>query len=477
MPKQVVLVEIIGGQEEAFTRHAAALSSRLESQSQVEKLAASFSAAGVDVHPHFAPVPMFFGTGKPERADYAAFAAFASPTANPDRKNLSHVIRVEADTAGLAKLRQRNDLRVYPASRLYMLGKCACGAGSGGAAVETAVDDLDLEMDFGRTAGGVDCRPFRPAVSRARIRTLLGVRVAGRDGFFGQNIIVAIVDEGVNSFYPVIGGFQSDEAPAPGSAPIESHGSMCAADVLVAAPFARLLDYPLIAEATTADGVQMYQDILERRRQNGTPHIATNSYGFFNIPDPNAEPGHEAFDINHPFHRKVREVIASGAPVFFAAGNCGANCPDRRCRTSATGPDHSINASAALAETITIAAVNSLNERVGYSSQGPSLNAPGFERNKPDFAAYTHFFGNLGPGRPANGGPDSFDSGTSAATPVAAGVAALLMSRFRDLTPDRLRAALRVGAIEVGQPGFDSDTGNGVVNAGASYTRLVNGEV
>ena len=36
-----------------------------------------------------------------------------------------------------------------------------------------------------------------------------------------------------------------------------------AATAVVTAPFARLPDYRLTAEATTADGVQMYQDILE----------------------------------------------------------------------------------------------------------------------------------------------------------------------------------------------------------------------
>ena len=218
----------------------------------------------------------------------------------------------------------------------------------------------------------------------------------------------------------------------------------------------------------------MFQAILERRRLNGTPQVVSNSYGFYSVPSQEEDPEHEVWDIQHPFHRKVREVVASGAAVFFAAGNCGSDCPSGNCRSSSTGPGRSINGSAALAEVMTIAAVNSQHQRIGYSSQGPSLSAPGFASNKPDFAAYSHFFGNFGPGRPG-GTNQPFDNGTSAATPVAAGVAALLLSAFPDLTPDRLRAALVAGAIDVGEPGWDVLHGHGVLNAAASYLRLNNG--
>jgi hypothetical protein len=60
---------------------------------------------------------------------------------------------------------------------------------------------------------------------------------------------------------------------------------------------------------------------------------------------------------------------------------------------------------------------------------------------------------------------------------VAAGVGALLMSAFPDLTPDRLKTALIRGAINLGQPGWDRDTGFGVINAAASYALIRNGVV
>jgi subtilisin family serine protease len=212
----------------------------------------------------------------------------------------------------------------------------------------------------------------------------------------------------------------------------------------------------------------MFQAVLDQRRINGTPHLTNNSYGFVGIPPRDQFPNHEIWDINHPVHRKVREVVISGAPAFFAAGNCGAECPSGKCRSSGIGPGKSIHASNSLMDIITVAAVNSRHERIGYSSQGPGV----FFANKPDIAAYSHFFGNFGPGRPAGGGSESFDNGTSAATPVAAGVGALLMSAISKLTPAQLKEALIQGAINIGIPGWDTDTGHGVINAAATYAFL-----
>jgi subtilisin family serine protease len=95
-----------------------------------------------------------------------------------------------------------------------------------------------------------------------------------------------------------------------------------------------------------------------------------------------------------------------------------------------------------------------------------------FEREKPDLAAYSHILGNFGPDRPGGTADQEFDSGTSAAAPVACGVGALLTSAFPDVTPQRLRAALVHGALRMGEADWDPDFGRGVVNAGAAYDAL-----
>jgi subtilisin family serine protease len=244
---------------------------------------------------------------------------------------------------------------------------------------------------------------------------------------------------------------------------------MCAADVLVAAPDAVLYDYPFLGVPNSGGALAMFHAVLDQRRIDGTPHLTSNSYGFVGVPPRDTQPHHEIHDINHPLHRKIREVIASGAPTFFAAGNCGANCPSGKCLPSGSGPGISIHASNSVPEVITVAAVNSVRERIGYSSQGPGM----FDPRKPDISAYSHFFGNFGPGRPGGTQKALFDNGTSAATPLAAGVGALLMSAIDNVSPALLKEALMAGAINVGALGWDTETGAGVIHALASYQYLL----
>jgi serine protease AprX len=237
---------------------------------------------------------------------------------------------------------------------------------------------------------------------------------------------------------------------------------------LSAAPAARLYDYPFLGHPRSGGAIAMFQAVLDQRRLDGTPHLTNNSYGFTAVPPRAQAPNHEVHDMNHPLHRKVREVIASGAAAFFAAGNCGQDCPSGNCHPSGIGPGQSIHASNSLAEVITVAAVNSRHERIGYSSQGPGM----FDPQKPDVACYSHMFGNFGPGRPGGTQNQPFDNGTSAATPAACGVGALLMGAFPGTPPARLKAALVHGTVRVGSARWDPGYGNGVINAAAAYRAL-----
>jgi serine protease AprX len=259
--------------------------------------------------------------------------------------------------------------------------------------------------------------------------------------------------------YPVVGGFNRAGGQEPGAAAIDSHGSMCAADVLVAAPRAQLYDYPFLVQRSSS-ALAMFNAVLEQRRRDGTPHVVSNSWGFISVPPRELDPESEIWNLDHPLHRKIREVVVSGAPVVFAAGNCGEPCPSGNCHRSSVGPGTSIHGANSLEEVITVAAVNSTGERIGYSSQGPGM----FEPEKPDVAGYSHFFGNFGPGRPGGEMAEPYDSGTSAACPVVSGVVALMLSAFPDATPAQLKAALVEGAGD----GWSADTGHGVVHAGAS---------
>ena len=451
-----VLVEIKKQQDDAFALHRAALDSEIESTQQAESVAERLSGLRLEVLGDYAPIPMF--SKKNRRDNTVGLAAFSlrSETDADESADVSAesvVIACDVDRTKLDELKAKPGVKVWPNSPLTLHdgtteSYCSnCGTRS----------EMNRTFDLARSAGSrVDCRPYRPAVDIDEIRALLGVSRIWSDGFRGQNIIVGILDEGVNGDeYPVVGGFARPNASPPGSASINSHGSMCAADVLIAAPSAKIYDYPFLGIPNSGGALAMMHAVLSQRQSDGTPQLTTNSYSFMARPDKSLFPDHEVWDIDHPYNRKVIEVTESGCPCFFCAGNCGQDCPDGRCRTSGIGPEKSIHAANSLKQVITVAAVNSRHERIGYSLQGPG----GFARQKPDLSGYSHFFGNFGPGRPAGGGTDNFDSGTSAACPVVAGVGALLLSAFRNLTPKQLKSALIEGSSDLGPPGWDRDTG------------------
>jgi serine protease AprX len=493
MAKLQVLLEVTSpGQVAPFSvmKASDSLAGAADLFSFAESLLSDMTGLGVEVTDAFGPVPL-------AQADPALPADFGGPAAaavtGPRRTGrgkkkairdddelpalpatgaASMVVPCEVSAAALATLMARDDVVVWPNSPMTLFGRAGRG-GSGEQAYDgTAGQDADEDhlfglLDLATSAGGTDCRPFRRGVSMSVIRNLLGVERLWRDGFRGQNIIVAILDEGVNRHYPVVGGHETQTERRWGLADIESHGSMCAADILVAAPSARLYDYPFLGHPTSGGALAMFHAVLERHRLDGTPHLTNNSYGFTGVPPQDQAPNHEIWNLNHPIHRKVREVVAEGISCFFAAGNCGESCPSGKCHSTSIGPGRSIHASNSLVEVITVTAVNSQHERVGYSSQGPGM----FDTAKPDIAAYTHFFGNFGPRRPGGLAQD-FDNGTSAATPVACGVAAALLSAFADLSPAELKDVLMASGTDLGQPGRDHLTGAGAVNAAMAYQIL-----
>ena len=449
MAKVDVLVEIVTEQDDAFTVfEMTATASARERVAVAERIGRGLSGAGLEFTDIEPPVPMFsetvvFGYGamrdhpRRERAaepGMGGFQSFSEDRVNPDVSASSVVVAAQIDEERWEELANRPAVRVWPNSELTLI-----------------------------EVPRVDCHPFREAASIEDVRTALdvdGMRRAG--GGSGGTIGVAILDEGVDgSVYPVSGGFALRGAQQPGTAFITSHGSMCAADVLVAAPDAVLFDYPFLGVPRSGGALRMFQALLDERRRTGRPHVANNSYGFVGVPARASAPSHEVWDLNHPIHRKVREVVASGVTVLFAAGNCGGPCPSRDCHASGVGAGRSIHASNSLAEVITVAAINTAGSRVGYSSQGPGM----FEPRKPDVACYTHFFGNFGPGRPG-GTHEIFDSGTSAATPVAAGLVAAILSAAPALSPGMIKRAL----IEsTGRRTWTPDVGFGAVHAARAW--------
>lgn len=313
-----------------------------------------------------------------------------------------------------------------------------------------------------------DCAPGVAKGSMADVANYLGVSTIWAEGFRGAGIVVGVVDGGITAQgRPVIAGQTSRRIPRViGGWPVASwgteaaawgeHGNMTSTDVLGMAPDAQIYDLRISGAAnspgTISKALQAFQWALDQFHTNGTPQILSNSWGIFQ----ESWDSSYASNPNHPFTRKVVELLDAGIIILFAAGNCGDTCPDGRCGGD-SGPGRSIWGANGHPRVMTVGAVNRNEEFVGYSSQGPAALDP----NKPDFCGITHF----------NGYFDS-DSGTSAATPIVAGVVAL----FKDAVPgagqDAIKSALKATAKDIGPAGFDQHSGAGIVRAKAALDRL-----
>lgn len=313
-----------------------------------------------------------------------------------------------------------------------------------------------------------DCTPGTPRGTIADVANYLGVNQIWSAGKRGEGIVVGVVDGGItatgrplaagetpaHTINNVIGGWPTATWGTRGAS-WGYHANMCSTDVLGMAPNCRIYDLR-IADASATVGVvsnalQAFQWAIDQHRLNGTPHVLTNSWGIFKTAD---APDY-ASNPNHPFTRKVVEAIDEGIIVLFAAGNCGDTCPDGRCATS--GPGHSIWGANGHPRVMTVGAVNKDEQFVGYSSQGPASLDP----HKPDFCSITHFTGYF-----------NSDSGTSAATPIAAGVCALLKQAKPTATHNSIKAALIATAKDIGPAGWDQHSGAGIIGAKRAYDRL-----
>jgi subtilisin family serine protease len=171
-------------------------------------------------------------------------------------------------------------------------------------------------------------------------------------------------------------------------------------------------------------------------------------------------PGNYTDNPIHPFNLITASLESAGADILFAAGNCGLDCPDGRCRFDS----HPICGANSHPAVLSVGGIDVHNQRVGYSSQGPGRLSP----EKPDVCSYTHFEGS------EVYGAGSADSGTSAACPVAAGVVAAIRSRHRpcDLPPTQLRALITRTAVDLSGVGFDHDYGWGALAPAALVEAL-----
>ncbi len=323
------------------------------------------------------------------------------------------------------------------------------------------------------------CPGSPPVGSDATVERLLCVEKMHGRGMDGSGVMVAIVDTGVNIAYLNNRGktpnFDAQRSWAwhasltPGSMTV-GHGTMCAYDVCIAAPRCTILDIALLRPMSghplmgglLSDAIRAYRHLLDvmndgpRRPGESRSLVVNNSWGMFH-PSwdyPVGHPGNYSDNPNHPFNRIVATLERAGADILFAAGNCGADCPDERCDGVTSNAIYGANSHA---QVTCVAGVDTTKQRVGYSTVGPGR----LTRQKPDVCGYTHFSGS---------GVYAADGGTSAATPVVAGVVAAMRTKRpynaadSQTHPSAIRNLLTSTAEDLGTSGYDFRHGWGVVN-------------
>jgi len=152
--------------------------------------------------------------------------------------------------------------------------------------------------------------------------------------------------------------------------------------------------------------------------------------------------------------RAADAAVQRGMVVVAAAGNDGCSSPSSCWYYIATPADGD--------SVIAVGAVDVSKNKAGFSSFGPTFDG----RIKPDISA-------VGVSNRYASGASGYSSGsgTSFATPMAAGVVAQMLQANPALTPVQVRQLLRETASQANAP--DNRLGWGVIDADAAVTRAL----
>ena len=212
--------------------------------------------------------------------------------------------------------------------------------------IEEIAEELlpPFDLELATPCPPTDCKPWVAKGTISDVAKYLRCDRLWAKGIRGRGIVIGICDSGVSkSKVPAfIGGWSPTTSYTPGTASSTSHGTMTAFDAVGMCPEAKIYDIAILQSqggisGLLSDAIKAYQWALNQYKKKKTPQILSNSWYMSQkswAPDYATNP-------NHPFTRKVVEVINKGIIVIFPVGICGSLCPSMKCGSD-TGPGRSI---------------------------------------------------------------------------------------------------------------------------------------
>ena len=289
------------------------------------------------------------------------------------------------------------------------------------------------------------------------------------------NVVVAVTGLGVDTHHPdlvhnLVPGYdfyKDDDLPDPGDSREDAHDTMCAG--LIAAQGNNGIGIAGVAYDCKIMSIR-FGDVMVwvsasevassfRWAARHGADVLSNSWGWGTTPIA-------------PIHSAIVDVTTSslgrggkGCVVVFGAGNGGQPMTDYP---------------PLYPEVIAVGATDYNDVRWNYSSYGPGLDVVAPSGCNGTSCGAFWSTDRTGPGGYSNGNPDPevLDYaggfwGTSASCPVAAGVAALILSVEPNLTGDEVRHFLERSAKDLGDSGRDNYYGWGRVDARAALDMVL----
>ncbi len=273
-------------------------------------------------------------------------------------------------------------------------------------------------------------------------------------GIRGDSVVVGIIDSGIDYMHPALGGGIGPSFKVVGgydfvnhdSDPMDDNGhgthvaGIVAADgatIQGVAPKAKLVAYKVLNDKGQGNST----DIIEAIERTVDPNQDGDTSDKLDVV--NMSLGSNSGSPDDAMSITVDNAVKLGVTFCVSAGNSGGYTPTQGKEDNYYFTGMETIASPGTARlAITVGAIDSVNTVPRFSSKGP---APLYYAIKPDVAAPGVNIRSLAPGNSY-----AYLSGTSMASPMIAGVAALLKSNNKSLTPSQIKSAIVNSAVDLG---------------------------